>query len=85
LLPACPPRSPLQAIDDYCRGGDLRCRGSRATVRGEPLCYRLTDPAHIHTFPGIALTLAGMPGSLTGDVTVDIPPDHLFINMGWDG
>ena len=54
-------------------------------MRGEPLCYRLDDPSHIHTFPGIAITLAGEPGSVMGDVTVDVPPEHLFINMGWDG
>jgi hypothetical protein len=70
------------AIATFCATPG-NCRGSVESVRGEPLCYRLASEGDIFSFPGMALTLAGADGG--PPVVVDVPPHHLFLDMGWDG
>lgn len=49
-----------------------------ATVRGEDLCYRLSDPAkQLPQFPSMDLAV--------GALTFHVRPEHLFFNMVWDG
>jgi hypothetical protein len=82
-IPSAPYSALRSAIASYCAADRAaRCKGSVASVSGEPLCYRLTDPAHISTFPSMSFTLTGSGDG--GSVVVVVPPQHLFINMGWD-
>lgn len=72
-----------RAIDSYCNV-DLgsRCVGQSATVPNEPLCYRIAEPSDLETFPSFAIELRG---HNTGpNVILTIPPQNLFVNMGWD-
>lgn len=66
------------AIQEFCGGGAGRCAGSPTVIRHESLCYTLPGgPASLETFPGLVI-------ELQGGVAVDLPPEHLFVNMGWD-
>ena len=61
-----------------------RCLGQPAQVTNEPLCYRLAaGGAGLSSFPSATLELAGSGGGPS--VRLSLPPEHLFINMGWDG
>lgn len=95
-LPASAFAQLTAAVDAICaRAG--RCRGSRVAVSGEGICYRLQSPADIATFPALRLTLRatevapGQPGGGSGSensggpVVISVAPQHLFLNMGWDG
>lgn len=69
-------------IRDWCNGQTGRCAGQRASVSGESMCYRLSSPSDIRTFPSAAIALRPSTGS--EPVILTIEPQHLFVNMGWD-
>lgn len=70
----------VAAIDDIC-GQTGRCRGERVTFDGEGPCFRLSNAADISTFPSASFVLTGADGG--PDVTITIPPQHLFVAMSW--
>lgn len=64
-------------ISAWCAAYKGRCAGQRVTVNGEGLCYKLTNPTDISTFPELSFRMQG------GEVW-DLPQDKLFVNMVWD-
>lgn len=89
-LPTGAFRAVEAAITQYCADDpSSRCKGERTTVAGEGLCYNLPNPADIATFPDVTITLHGAAvnsgaGSDGSPVAIRVPPEHVFINMGWD-
>jgi hypothetical protein len=72
-----------QAITSYCMVDSLsRCVGQSASVQNEPLCYRLDEPGDLSTFPTLTIELLGHNNG--PNVFLTIPPQNLFVNMGWD-
>ncbi len=66
----------LSEIHKYCtREG--KCDGTAAVKSGESLCYRLSSPAALSTFPNVVISLAG-------GAELTIGPERVFINMEWD-
>jgi hypothetical protein len=67
-------------INDFCsKPGN--CKGSTRSVSGESLCYSIAR-ADISTFPSVTISLTGADGGPV--VNLNIAPEHLFVNMGWD-
>jgi len=72
-----------KAIDSYCTVDSLaRCVGQTASVSNEPLCYRIGEPSDLETFPSFTIELRGHDNG--PNVILTIPPQNLFVNMGWD-
>jgi len=69
-------------IHSWCGFSADRCHGTVTTVQNEPLCYRLTNPDDVDTFPSMRFNLAGAVEGTT--VALELPPRHVFVNMGWD-
>lgn len=70
-------RALVSAVTAFCGGGPGRCLGQTVSIRSESVCYRIASRADLSTFPALII-------ELQGGVRVDVSPDRLFINMGWD-
>jgi hypothetical protein len=81
-LPRAVYRPFLAALAAWCeRPG--RCVGRKVPVTGEDLCYRIARPADLATFPSVTVRLAPANPLLDPPVTLTVPPQSVFVSMGW--